>query len=111
MNTEVTPAPILVAGSNGLATAALVCGIVGSAVGLIPLLFLPALTLGILGLTLGGMGRRRARGVGVGRRVATWAVVLGLVSVTLGCVGLVIVDKAVTDFRSEVERIGAEPGQ
>jgi len=42
---------------NGLGTAALICGIVGAVLGLIPLLFVLSLGLGVTALILGLVGR------------------------------------------------------
>jgi hypothetical protein len=70
-----TAEPVTHGGSNGLAIAALVCGIVG----LVILNFI----LGPLAIIFGGVGLRRASR-GAGRRGMSWAgVVLGIVDIVI----------------------------
>jgi Na+/proline symporter len=89
----VAPAPIAVpAPGNGLAVAALVCGIIGAVFSLIPWTFWLAWILGILAVVFGAVGRRRAdREPAAGKRAqATWGLALGVVAIVLGIVGLVL---------------------
>jgi glucose uptake protein GlcU len=83
----VSPVP-----TNGLATASLVCGIVGAVFSLIPWTFWLAWILGILAIVFGAIGRKRAdRDPAVGKRSsATAGLILGVVAIVLGTVGLVL---------------------
>lgn len=84
-------------------TAALVCGIVGVVLGLIPLLFIAAWILGLIALVLGVIGWRERR------RLARAATVLGVVAIALGFVGIVVLSSAVDELDKSIDCIsGAE---
>jgi hypothetical protein len=85
---------------NGLAVAALVTGIVGVVLGMIPILFFVGWGLGITAFVLGLVGRGRAKKrPEVGRKtMATWGVVLGIAAFGLGCAGYSILTSAVDDL-------------
>jgi hypothetical protein len=85
---------------NGIAVAAMVCGIIGAIFGLIPITGIIALALGLVAFILGIMGRRRfKRDPSVGRKgSATAGVVLGIIAIILGIIGLVIVSDAANDL-------------
>lgn len=87
--------------TNGMAVAALVLGIVGCAVGLIPLFFIFAWILGLLAVVLGFIANNRP----VRRKMAIWGIALGAVSVGLGVLGQHVVNKAVHDFNDCVQSI------
>jgi Telomeric repeat-binding factor 2. len=94
---------------NGLGTAALVLGIIGSVSGLIPFLFWLAGILGLIALILGMSGRGRSkRGEASNKGVATFGAVLGLVSLILSVVGAVITFKAVDDAVNDINAAVAE---
>ncbi len=84
---------------NGLAVAALVCGIVGAVFGLIPFTFWLAWILGVLATVFGAVGRRKAdREPEAGRRsMATAGLILGIVSIALGIVGVVVLTTLIND--------------
>jgi hypothetical protein len=92
---------------NGMAVAALVCGIVGLVLGFIPLLFVIAWALGITAFVLGLVARGRAkRNPEIGRKtMATWGVVLGVAAFAMGCVGYAVLDDIFTDTEEELEQI------
>lgn len=96
--------------SNGFAVVALVCGIIGAVLGLIPILFILAWALGIVALVFGILARRRTkRDPAVGRRgMATAGVVLGIVAFGLGVAGYAIVNDAFEDVDDELDRIEQE---
>ncbi len=79
---------------NGFAITALVCGIIGAVVGLIPILAVPALIMGILALVFGIAGWKRANKLRAKKGIAVAGVVLGVLAVTLSIVGFVIVHHA-----------------
>jgi hypothetical protein len=104
-----TPSPVPPP-ANGLATAALVLGIIGVLFGLIPLTAFVAIILGVLALIFGLVGRSKQ----TKRTMATWGAALGLASIILAIIGFVIlanavddVDDAFQDFDNQV----AEEGQ
>jgi Protein of unknown function (DUF2510) len=90
---------------NGIPVAAMVCGIVGAIFGLIPITGVIALALGLVAFVLGIMGRRRVkRDPAVGRKgVATAGVILGVIAITLGIIGLVIVNDVANDLNSTAD--------
>jgi hypothetical protein len=83
-------------------TGALVVGIVGVVMGIIPLLAIPAIICGLIALVLGISGWRGRR------KLARAATVLGVVAIGLGIVGFVIVDDAIDDLDRELDCIGNE---
>ena len=90
---------------NGIAVAAMVCGIVGAIFGVIPITGVIALALGLVALVLGIMGRRRVkREPAVGRKgSATAGIVLGVIAITLGIIGIAIVNDAANDLSSTAD--------
>ncbi|MEU8148105.1 DUF4352 domain-containing protein [Nonomuraea sp. NPDC048901] len=102
---------------NGLGVAALVIGIIGALVGLIPVLFFIAGTLGLLAVIFGFVGRARAgRGAASNGGTALSGAILGLISMALATWGLVITVNAVGDAATKIDQIvasataSAEPG-
>lgn len=89
---------------NGAATVALVCGIVGVIVGLVPLFFFGAWLFGALAFVFGLVGRSRAKRLTVplNRGRATAGVVLGVAALVLGGVGVAIMDSAVNDLEDDL---------
>ncbi|MFF7204799.1 DUF4352 domain-containing protein [Streptomyces sp. NPDC008141] len=98
-----TPAPA--PARNGLGTAALVLGIIGTVSGLIPFFFWLAGILGLIALILGLAGRGRVkRGEAGNKGVTTTGAVLGLVAMILSVVGAVLTFKAVDDAVDELNK-------
>ncbi|MFD9500324.1 DUF4190 domain-containing protein [Streptomyces sp. NPDC060035] len=98
-------APGLRPARNGLGTAALVLGIIGTVSGLIPFLFWLAGILGVIALVLGLAGRGRAkRGEASNKGVATFGAVLGLVALILSVVGAVLTFKAVDEVVDDINK-------
>ncbi|WP_149179897.1 DUF4352 domain-containing protein [Streptomyces sp. TRM49041] len=92
---------------NGLGTAALVLGVIGTISGFIPLFFWLAGILGLIALILGLSGRGRVkRGEATNKGVTTTGAILGLAALILSVVGAVItykaVDEAVTELNKEL---------
>lgn len=75
---------------NGLATAAMVLGIIGAVFGAMIVFFFLAAPLGILALVFGLIGRSRARTTGRGRGASITGLVLGPLAVVLSVVGVII---------------------
>lgn len=92
--------------SNGLATAALVLGIIAAVLGLIPFLFLFSFTCGILGIVFGFIGRSRSRESGVGRKSALTGIITGALGIVLAIVGVVFIANIGDDAVDELEKIG-----
>ncbi|MFD0073661.1 DUF4190 domain-containing protein [Streptomyces sp. NPDC127166] len=102
--TQVPPAAPQVM-RNGLGTAALILGIIGTISGLIPLFFWLAGILGLIALILGLVGKGRVkRGEASNKGVALTGAILGLVSLILSVVGLVITVTAVSDAVDEIDK-------
>lgn len=84
--------------SNGLATAALVTGCVGAALGLV-FLFPLSLPLGILAVVFGAIGLRRSRTTGRGRPQAITGLITGPLALVLSVVAIVVLwDELVEAF-------------
>ena len=84
--------------TNGMAVAALVLGIVGVVLGLVPLTGFIALICGILGLIFGFAGYGRAKKGAPHKTMAIWGIVLGGAALVLGIIGLTIVADVVEDL-------------
>ncbi|MFF3319204.1 DUF4352 domain-containing protein [Streptomyces sp. NPDC003035] len=90
---------------NGLGTAALILGIIGTVSGLIPFFFWLAGILGLIALILGLVGRGRVkRGEANNKGVTTTGAVLGLAALILSVVGAVITFNAVSDAVDEIDK-------
>ncbi|WP_406000383.1 DUF4352 domain-containing protein [Streptomyces sp. NBC_00829] len=90
---------------NGLGTAALVLGIIGTLAGLIPFFFWLSGILGLLALILGLSGRGRVkRGEAANKGATTTGAILGLVALILAVVGAVITFKLVGDAVDEINK-------
>ncbi|MDJ0767480.1 MAG: DUF2510 domain-containing protein [Ilumatobacter sp.] len=88
---------------NGLATAALVCGILGMLFAWIPFIFVVGLVLAILAIVFGIRGLRKSNVVHVGRGPSITGIVTGLIGLALAVVGIalsVVLYRAVDDFAS-----------
>ena len=96
-------APPQAAPSNGLHIAALVCGIIGIVLGVIPLFFFLSIPLGIIAVVLGFIAHGRAKRVGIKQGRA--GIVLGFIAIALGIVGLVIVSSAFDDLDEDLDCI------
>lgn len=86
---------------NGIATAAMVCGLIALVTAWVPLLFVVGLVLAVLALVFGVKGLRRSRSTGTGRGFAITGLATGTAGIALAVVGLVltvIVVRAVDDF-------------
>lgn len=100
-----TPAPAPAVMRNGLGTAALILGIIGTLSGFIPLFFWLAGILGLIALILGLVGRGRTkRGEADNKGVALTGALLGLAALILSVVGAVITFTAVNDAVNEIDK-------
>ncbi|WP_030690319.1 DUF4190 domain-containing protein [Streptomyces globisporus] len=103
-DTQVPPAAPRVM-RNGLGTAALILGIIGTLSGFMPFLFWLAGILGVIALILGLVGKGRVkRGEANNKGVALTGALLGLASLILSVVGMVIVFTAVSDAVDEIDK-------
>jgi len=75
---------------NGLATAAITCGLIALLFAWMPVLVVVGLVLGVLALVFGIRGMRRAATVGSGRRRALAGAVLGGAALALSIVGTIL---------------------
>lgn len=95
---------------NGFAVTALVLGVIGAIVGLVPIFFIGAWLLGSLALIFGFIGRSRAkREPNAGRGgMAVAGIILGAIAIVLGIVGVNTVDKAVDQLDRDLREIERE---
>ncbi|MEU7292439.1 DUF4190 domain-containing protein [Streptomyces exfoliatus] len=104
-DTQVPPAAPHTPLRNGLGTAALILGIIGTLSGLIPFLFWLAGILGLIALILGLTGKGRVkRGEASNKGVALTGAILGLVSLVLSVVGAVITFTAFSNAVDELDK-------
>lgn len=75
---------------NGVATAGLVCGIIGVLFAWMPFLVVAGFVLAVLALVFGIQGRRRANDTGTAGGRATAAIVLGAVGLALSVIGTIL---------------------
>jgi hypothetical protein len=93
---------------NGFGITALVAGLVGICISLIPLFGLGAIIAGIIAVIFGLLGFDRARrGIATNTKMAITGTIAGLVAGALGICGLVIVDNAFSDLGNSLK--GAAP--
>jgi hypothetical protein len=91
---------------SGMAVAALVCGIVGAVIALIPILGIFGIILGLLGLIFGLVGWSKARkGQSGGKGMAISGAILGALAIALGIWGLVIVGDAFDQLDQDLQEI------
>jgi hypothetical protein len=90
---------------NGIAVAAISCGLVALLFAWMPVLVVVGIVLGVLGLVFGIRGRRRARDVGSGDGMAMTGIVSGSAALALSIVGIVF---TVSLFREVIDFV--EPG-
>jgi hypothetical protein len=83
-------APAAPGRGNGMATAALVCGIGAALLAWIPFLVVAGFVLAILALVFGVQGVRRSNDTGSGRGQAVAGVVLGALGVALSVIGVIL---------------------
>lgn len=76
-------------GGNGMAVAAITCGIISLALGWLPFLFVVGAVLAVLAIVFGSVGLRRSRRVGRGRGLAIGGLATGAVGVLVAVGGLV----------------------
>lgn len=86
-----------------MAVAALVCGLCGIVVGVIPLFFLGGWLLGVLAWVFGVVGRRRAKANPArgGKGMATWGIVLGVAAIIFGFIGLAVLGDAFDEINQD----------
>lgn len=77
-------------GKNGMAVAALVCGIIAVLIAWIPFIVVGGIVLAALALTFGIIGLRRSNEVGRGRGQAITGIVTGGIAMALAVVGIVL---------------------
>ncbi|MFF9842990.1 DUF4190 domain-containing protein [Streptomyces sp. NPDC020422] len=104
-DTQLPHAPSPVAMRNGLGTAALVLGIIGTVSGFIPFFFWLAGILGLIALILGVIGTGRAkRGQASNKGVALTGAILGLAALILSIVGAVLAYTVVSDAADKIDK-------
>ncbi len=88
---------------NRIATAALICGLVGGFVAWMPFVVAIGVVLGVLAIVFGIKGLRRSRVVGLGRGFAITGITSGAVALALSIVGVVLSVKVLTEFTNFIE--------
>jgi uncharacterized protein DUF2510 len=83
---------------NGIAVAAISCGLVALLFAWMPVFVVIGLTLGVLGVVFGVKGRRRAKNVGHGHGMAMAGLISGIGALLLSIVGVVFTVSFVREF-------------
>jgi hypothetical protein len=83
---------------NGLAIAAMSCGLVALLFAWMPILVVVGVVLGVLGVVFGVRARRRPRTVGSGEGMALTGLLSGIVALALSVVGVVFTVSFVREF-------------
>jgi len=96
------PAPAPVKGSNGLATAGFVLGLLGFLGAWIPVINIGGIILGVLGVILAAVGLGKAKRVDAGKGLSIAGLVLGGLAVIIGIVINVAFVNAVDDAVDDV---------
>jgi len=91
------PVPAPAKGSNGLATAGFVLGLIGLLASWIPVLNVVGMILGVLGVVLAGVGLAKSKRTGAGRGLAIAGIVLGALAVIFAIIVNVAFVNAVDD--------------
>lgn len=94
-------APPPTTGSNGLATAGFVLGLVGLLLSWIPVLNILGMLLGVIGVVLAGIGLAKSKKVRAGKGLAIAGIVLGVLAVVVAVVINVAFVNAVDDAIDE----------
>lgn len=106
------PAPLPAKGSNGLAVAGFVLGLLGLLTSWIPVLNILGIILGVLGAILAGVGLAKAKKVNAGKGLAIAGLVLGVLAVIIAIVVNVAFVNAVDDVVNEATDTSVEaPGE
>lgn len=101
-----TYSPQPVQARNGMGVTALVLGIIGAVIGLIPLFGLGAIILGILAVVFGLVGFSRARkGAATNRKMSLIGAILGVIALALGIWGMVILGQAVSKIGTDLHNL------
>jgi hypothetical protein len=102
------PAAVQQAPRNGLGIAALILGIIGVVIGIIPFFFWLAGILGVIGLILGFVGRGRAkRGEATNGTMALWGIITSAVAVVVSIAILIAWEDLRVEFRAGPENTGS----
>ncbi len=102
------PQPAPSAGSNGLATAGFVLGLLGFLRAWIPVLNILGIILGVIGLVLAAIGLAKAKRVAAGKGLAIAGLVLGGLGIVIAIVINVAFVDAVDDAVDEVTNTSVE---
>lgn len=95
--------------ANGVATAALVFGLIGVFFGLVPIGAFVAIVSAVFAVLLGIIGRRRARRLpvgGAGRAMA--GLVLGVIAIVLSVIGFYVITQGVFDPDRNLDQFDRE---
>lgn len=100
------PPPYQVVPGNGPATAAMVLGIVGVVLAMIPILGLFALPLGVLAIVFGAVGlRKHGKETPKGKGAAITGLVLGVLCFALAIFGMTVVNDAMNEVDGAFEQL------
>lgn len=95
---------------NGLGIAALVTAALGVLAGIIPLLWLPAAALAVLGFALGGAALGRVnRGEATNSKTAKAAIITSLAAAALSVLGAVLFFSAAEQLATDLDELSAGP--
>lgn len=88
---------------NPMAVIGLVLGVVGIALSAIAIGFIFGWAFGLAAVVLGAIARSKAQRGAPRKRMATWAIIVGVLSVGSGILGYMTIDRAVRDFNNSLD--------
>ncbi|NLB50623.1 MAG: DUF4190 domain-containing protein [Clostridiaceae bacterium] len=97
------PAP---AQTNGMAIAALVCGVLGIIGSFIPYVMYFTAVLAVLGIIFGVMGMKKAKQIGSGNGLAVAGLVLGIVGTVFAIIGIICYASVACALKKGFDAIG-----
>lgn len=101
------PPPPAPAPSNGMAIAALVCGVLGIVGSFIPIVMYFTAVLAVLGIIFGVMGMKKAKQTGSGNGLAIAGLVLGIVGTIFALVGIICTASVACALKKGFDALGA----
>ena len=101
------PPPAPPAQTNGMAIAALVCGVLGIVGSFIPVVMYFTAVLAVLGIIFGVMGMKKAKQIGSGNGLAITGLVLGIVGTIFAIVGIICYASVACALKKGFDALGA----
>lgn len=103
------PPPAAPAPTNGMAIAALVCGVLGIIGSFIPIVMYFTAVLAVLGIIFGVLGMKKAKQLGSGNGLAIAGLILGIVGTVFAIVGIICAVTAACALKKGFDTLSTLP--